>query len=195
MYTHSSPHELKLMLILEEITEDPKAKMQWKLYWRNVVQRYRVMVEGWPAKYPFKNLSDVTSSLVDLEDLLRKWQCGAIHWRKLSEVEFTQMNLHRDQNIENGTIVDPAIRRRRSDCGQKRRRNTDPSLSHPSKKQRSRSHITDEDNDSASDTPANEIVGDSQPSGSTTTTIRSTEHVDGEANADATSSTGSGLFV
>jgi hypothetical protein len=171
---------MKLTQILEEITEDPKAKMQWKLYWRNVVRRYHVMVEGWPEKYPFKNLSDVTSSLVDLEDLLRKWQCGTIHWRKLSVAEFTQMDLHRDQNIENGTIVDPAIRRRRSDCGQKRRRNMDPSLLHPSKKPRSRSHVSDDDDDSAGEHGQDPPAVDNSPArGSTAAAVGSTEGIDG----------------
>jgi hypothetical protein len=119
--------------------------MQWKLYWRNVVRRYRVIIEGWPDELPFKNLSDVSSSFADLESLLRKWRSGVVHWRKISDEEFTEMEGERDHQIEAGTIQEPGRRCRRSDYGTKRARK-DNSEQRPSKKHRSRSHIsTDED--------------------------------------------------
>jgi hypothetical protein len=119
--------------------------MQWKFYYRNVVKRYQVVVEGWPPSYPFKNLSDVSGSVVDLENLLRKWRHGAIHWRKLSSEEFATMDSERDAEIVNGNIPEPVPRRRRSDHGKKRSRNSDPSGS--SKRRRSGSAITDTDDD------------------------------------------------
>ncbi|KAG2365336.1 hypothetical protein BDR07DRAFT_1481456 [Suillus spraguei] len=63
----------------EEITQDPKAWMHWAHYWRNVVQRYLVVIEGWPENIPFVNLSTVSSALPDLEMLLDKWKTGEIH--------------------------------------------------------------------------------------------------------------------
>lgn len=96
--------------------------MEWKHYWRNVVKRYHVMIEGWPSTIPFRNLSEASSSLSDLESLLRKWRCGTIHWKRLDESEFEALDATRDQQIENGEIDAPVARRRRSDFGKKRPR-------------------------------------------------------------------------
>ncbi|EGN96571.1 hypothetical protein SERLA73DRAFT_154090 [Serpula lacrymans var. lacrymans S7.3] len=70
---------------LRVITDDPKAKMHWKNYWRNIIQCYQIVIEGWPEHIPFANLSEVSSGLPDLEMLLHKWESGEIHWRQLSE--------------------------------------------------------------------------------------------------------------
>ncbi|KAG1749167.1 uncharacterized protein EDB91DRAFT_1011812, partial [Suillus paluster] len=48
------------------ITQDPSARMHWANYWRSVVQRYLVVIEGWPDNIPFVNLSNVSSTLPDL---------------------------------------------------------------------------------------------------------------------------------
>ncbi|KAH7917298.1 hypothetical protein BV22DRAFT_990071, partial [Leucogyrophana mollusca] len=92
------------------ITGDQKAKMHWKLYWRNIVQRYQVKIEGWPSNIPFANLSDTSSALPDLESLLRKWKSGAIHWEKLSEVEYERLNNERNGQLENGELEEPCRR-------------------------------------------------------------------------------------
>lgn len=68
--------------------------MQWVHYWRNVVQRYLVICEGWPVDMPFENLSKVSSLLTDLEMLLRKWKSGDIYWRQMENEEFEE--LHRE---------------------------------------------------------------------------------------------------
>ena len=107
------------------VTSDGKARMEWKQYWRNVVKRYQVIVEGWPADIPFCNLSETSSALPDLENLLRKWRCGKIYWRKLSEAELNRLDLERDAQIENGELAAPTPRRRRSDYGKKRPRTKD----------------------------------------------------------------------
>ncbi|KAG6875862.1 hypothetical protein C0992_001988 [Termitomyces sp. T32_za158] len=107
---------------LREITQVSDAKMEWKHYWRNVVKRYLVVIEGWPPGIPFENLSSVSSSLTALEDLLRKWRCGTTYWKALSESEFNDLDTARDRQIEDGDITPPAPRRRRSDCGKKRSR-------------------------------------------------------------------------
>ena len=131
------------------ITEDPNARMQWVYYWRNIVQRYQVKIEGWPEKFPFKNLSEFSSSITDLEDFLRKWRAGKIYWHKLSDEEFIKLDTERDHDIEAGKI-NPPTRRRRSDLGKKRPRDghKGDSRQGPSKKHRSRSVIdTDTDSD------------------------------------------------
>lgn len=91
--------------------------MEWAYYWCNVVQRYQVIIDGWPADIPFKNLSGL-GSIVALESLTRKWKVGNIHWKHLTDDEFTALDAARNADIENGTIVPPF--RRRSSHGTKR---------------------------------------------------------------------------
>jgi hypothetical protein len=105
------------------ITENPEARMQWKYYWRNVVQRYSVKIEGWPKEFPFTNLSDASSTLTNLEALLHKWQNGTVFWRKLSTDELGKLNTERACQLENGEISAPTPRRPRSDQGKKRSTN------------------------------------------------------------------------
>lgn len=94
--------------------------MEWKHYWNNVVQRYSVIIEGWPVGIPFKNLSGSSSALPELEQLLQMWQSGEIYWKKLSDDELDALKIERNKQIEAGTIQVPHPRRRRSDHGKKR---------------------------------------------------------------------------
>jgi len=96
--------------------------MEWKNYWDKVVQRYRVKIEGWPSGIPFANLSEASSALPELKNLLQQWQDGRTHWRKLSHTEYTALELEHNHQIETQEISPPAPRRRRSDYGKKRSR-------------------------------------------------------------------------
>jgi hypothetical protein len=74
--------------------------MRWPSYWKDVVCKYRVVVEGWPHnEVPFRNLSDV-SNLQKLEILLKGWQSGEIYFRRLSETEFEGLRAARAAHIE-----------------------------------------------------------------------------------------------
>jgi hypothetical protein len=95
--------------------------MEWKLYFRNVVKRYHVIIEGWPSEIEFVNLSDASSSIDTLERLLRRWKQGTTYWKKLTQEEFEQLEDERDAQIESGKINVPAPRRTRSDKGKKRK--------------------------------------------------------------------------
>ena len=67
--------------------------MGWsrKAYMKNVVQRYRVRIEGWPrGEVPFRNLSDV-SNLPKLELLLRGWKEGTIRFVPITEAQYAAM--------------------------------------------------------------------------------------------------------
>ena len=67
--------------------------MGWsrKSYMKNVVQRYRVRIEGWPLnEVPFRNLSDV-SNLPKLELLLRGWKDGSIRFCAITEAQYAAM--------------------------------------------------------------------------------------------------------
>ncbi|KAI0819338.1 hypothetical protein BC628DRAFT_1413783 [Trametes gibbosa] len=75
------------------ITHDASASMSWsrRSYMKNVVNRYRVRIEGWPhAEVPFRNLSDV-SNLGKLERLLRGWKDGTIRFVRLSDEQHRAM--------------------------------------------------------------------------------------------------------
>lgn len=95
--------------------------MQWANYWRNVVQRYQVMIEGWPDNFPFANLSAVSRGLPELKNLLRKWRSGAIFWKHLTSDEFERLQKEHEEKIESGDIVEHR-RHPRSDRGKKRQR-------------------------------------------------------------------------
>jgi len=99
------------------ITGVPAAKMQWACYFRNIVTRYSVAIEGWPPRIPFKNLSTVSSALPDLEALLRMWESGAIFWKKLSN-EYTALRSERDAKLNSGEFIEHT-RKTRSDKGTK----------------------------------------------------------------------------
>jgi len=122
--------------------------MQWAYYWRNVVRRHQVCIEGWPEKHPFKNLSEISIPITDLEDILRQLRAGRIYWRKLTDEEFNELDEQREADILAGNIKEPA-RRRRSDYGKKRPRNKNASDGNqgPAKKHRSRSIIDTDDED------------------------------------------------
>ncbi|KAL4077484.1 hypothetical protein J3A83DRAFT_4087980, partial [Scleroderma citrinum] len=77
-----------MLPLSEEITGEPRAKMQWAHYFHNIIACYLVTIEGWPNCIPFTNLSTVSSALLDLEMLLRMWESGSIYWKQLSEEEY-----------------------------------------------------------------------------------------------------------
>ncbi|KAG1781290.1 hypothetical protein EV702DRAFT_962745 [Suillus placidus] len=115
---------IKPSVSIKTVAKDPDAKMQWVQYWRNVVKRYSVIIEGWPEQIPFANLSTVSNSLPELEMLLRKWRSGAIYWKRLTPEELERMDKERDKGIEDGAIVEKR-RHTRSDKGKKRRHDAD----------------------------------------------------------------------
>ncbi|KIK20613.1 hypothetical protein PISMIDRAFT_62254, partial [Pisolithus microcarpus 441] len=101
------------------ITGQPNAKMQWAHYFRNVVTRYLVSIEGWPDRIPFTNLSTVSSVLPDLEMLLRKWEAGSTFWKLLNNQDYEVLCRERDAKLNSGELVE-GTRRTRSDKGTKR---------------------------------------------------------------------------
>ncbi|KAG2347749.1 hypothetical protein BDR05DRAFT_944774 [Suillus weaverae] len=84
----------------EEVTSDPSTKMQLADYFCNVVQWYKVIVEGWPENIPFTNLSQSSSALQDLEMLCHRWDTGKIYWRALSDDEFAQLCKEHEDKLE-----------------------------------------------------------------------------------------------
>ena len=107
---------------LGDAVKDSSIVMHWTHYWRDIVTRHHVIIDGWPDNVPFKNLSDVSSSLQALESLLRKWESGEVFWKLLTDVEFKEMDLERDASIENGMTLESHARRTHSDKGKKQSR-------------------------------------------------------------------------
>ena len=106
-------------MISEQITCVPKAKMQWAHYFRNVITPYLVAIEGWPTCTPFTNLSTVSSTLPDLELLLRMWESGSIFWKRLSVGQYEALRFECDAKLNSGELVQHT-HRTHSDKGQKR---------------------------------------------------------------------------
>ena len=96
--------------------------MEWKYYWTKVVARYHVMIDGWPATIPFKNLSIASSPLADVNTLLQRWQEGKIYWKQLTPAEAEKLI---DDMKSRGEVEEPAPRHTRSDRGKKRKRHAD----------------------------------------------------------------------
>lgn len=96
--------------------------MEWKFYFRNIVQRYSVKIEGWPFHLVrFQNLSEVSSPYGSLKTLLNNWITGKTRWIELGEDELEELVREREEQVANGEIQEPAQRRPRSDRGKKRR--------------------------------------------------------------------------
>ncbi|KAI5989961.1 hypothetical protein EDD15DRAFT_2198310 [Pisolithus albus] len=132
--------------MLGDITGDPKAKMQWAQYFRNVVACYHIAIEGWPDTVVFANLSSTSSSLSQLEVLLRKWEMGSTYWKKLSDNKFRELQQERNERLERGEIQAHS-RCTHSDKGKK---HTPRSLNAPSNKTyKSVAIINDNDDESA----------------------------------------------
>lgn len=133
--------------------------MEYKLYHENVIRRHRVMLMGWPQNMPFKNLSECSSSLQELQGLLERLLNGETYWKTITDDELDQLEDERKKRIEDGEIAPPAPRRRRSDYGKtKKRKQDDVSSSDkdsdPPRKRRKRKYkstpTVDNDEDSGS---------------------------------------------
>lgn len=136
---------------LRSITGDPSIRMEWKWYWRNVVSRHSVIIEGWPAAIPFQNLSTESRTISELASLLQKWRRGVIFWKTLTAEELQTLTMNRQHQINGGELETPAPRRRRSDFGKKRQRNTEDNDGNP-RSRKSRKHISPDTIDSDDDT-------------------------------------------
>ncbi len=96
--------------------------MEWKFYFRNVVQQYSIKIEGWPVHLVrFQNLSEVSSPYDSLKTLLNNWSSGITYWKELSEDELEELVREREGQVATGEIQEPPQRRPRSDRGKKRR--------------------------------------------------------------------------
>ncbi|KAG1877154.1 hypothetical protein C8R48DRAFT_768703 [Suillus tomentosus] len=106
MFTQRSVSKFRNSKGLVEITKDEGAKMHWTNYFQSVVQHYQVIIEGWPVKIPFVNLSKASSALPDLKMLEWKWRAGTICWREIDEEELLKLLEECNEKLESWEIVD-----------------------------------------------------------------------------------------
>jgi len=113
---------------------------------------------------PFANLSSASSSLSQLELLLRKWEMGATYWKELTDEEFEELRRERNEQLESGAVMEPS-HRTRSDKGKKRTcsaaANSEDSLRR-SKKVKSAATVNDEDSEGGEEQVSGEQVGGEQ---------------------------------
>ena len=107
---------------------------------------------------PFRNLSEASNSLTELEMLLRKWHCGKVYWREVTETEFQDLDHDRDNQIESGELAGPTPRHRHSDCGKKRPR-TNPAGDTQKKLHRTVVDSDEEEEGSAQSRPGTDAEG------------------------------------
>ncbi|KIK14559.1 hypothetical protein PISMIDRAFT_116809, partial [Pisolithus microcarpus 441] len=90
----------------EQVTGNPRAKMEWQYYFWNIVLHYHIVVEGWLMTIPFVNLSSASSSLSVLEMLMWKWELGSIYWKTLMDGEYNKLWKEQDGQIECSEITE-----------------------------------------------------------------------------------------
>ncbi|KAF8580079.1 hypothetical protein K439DRAFT_1620078 [Ramaria rubella] len=97
---------------LWEITGNPALDMSWKNYEENIVDQYRVVLDGWPssvfdpAKLGYKGLQTILDALED----------RSCKWCRLTDDEFTA----RKNNIAANGGIKKLARKERSDKGKSR---------------------------------------------------------------------------
>jgi hypothetical protein len=155
------------MELLGEIMGNESTQMRYKDFWPKIVRRYKVEITGWPSDIPFKDLSEGSRSLSDLESLLRKWKNGTVHWKKLTDEEYTRRENDRDERIERGEIT---VRKRqsRSDAGTKRRSYSGSTQARKKARTTSGAVIQPSDDESGNsddntDVPTNSTAGTAAP--------------------------------
>ncbi|KAJ7257424.1 hypothetical protein C8J57DRAFT_1648487, partial [Mycena rebaudengoi] len=94
--------------------------MAYTWYEEDVVQRYNVIMEGWPAA-PFINLSAMSTSLPNLRTLMHDLQTGECAFRKLLPAEAAERRKKWEANVAAGRIV-AKHRAERCDKGSSRKR-------------------------------------------------------------------------
>lgn len=93
---------------LIEATGDPKAVMSYANYQQNIVEKYHVVLEGWPFPV-LRNLSQESAPNSTLVQLLRSLRIGDCYFRKLSVDEIAKLSSH--DNLPTSTTQKKSSRR------------------------------------------------------------------------------------
>lgn len=107
------------------ITGEPKLKMQYKTFFRDITIKYRVALRNWPQKQ-LNAPGSMGHSLPAITKLLDLVDSGEIFFEILEEEELAQMVEEENRRISAGE-VEVATRRIRKDAGTKRQLAADES--------------------------------------------------------------------
>ncbi|KAJ6544873.1 hypothetical protein DFH09DRAFT_1321729 [Mycena vulgaris] len=109
---------MKKMLV--DAARDPNAKMSYRWFEEDIVQRYGIVLEGWtPAR--FVNPSELSTSLVTLRTLLDAIKGGDCAFRRLDADEAVARRKEWDADVAAGKVI-AKHRNERSDVGVPRKR-------------------------------------------------------------------------
>lgn len=119
----SAPHHSPV-LKLGLISGQPKAKMQYKTFFRDITIKLQVVLRNWPHKQ-FKAPGSMGHSLPAITKLLDLVNSGSIFFEVVDDEELQQMIEDENRKIATGE-VEVATRRIRKDAGttSKRQRNS-----------------------------------------------------------------------
>ncbi|EKM49344.1 uncharacterized protein PHACADRAFT_106988, partial [Phanerochaete carnosa HHB-10118-sp] len=103
-----------------DITGNTSAGMEYVNYETQIIQRYGVVLVGWPKDLPFVNPNDLTNNLTTLELLLQALNNGTCHFIRPTDAELSQRKAAWLAGVANGTVEAPKQRKKRSDAGKPR---------------------------------------------------------------------------
>lgn len=98
------------------ITGHAKAKMAYKNFEQDIVQRYSINLLGWPAGLKFTNPSDLSDSLPPLQALVDALNDDSCKFVQLSATELKARRERTAADIQAGTAIAHA-RKQRRDAG------------------------------------------------------------------------------
>lgn len=101
------------------VTGEPKAKMFYKTFFRDITLKYDVVLRNWPHKQ-LKAPGSMGNSLPAMIKLLDLVNSGEIFFEIVDEEELQQLIEEEDEKISGGE-VEVATRKTRKDAGLKRR--------------------------------------------------------------------------
>ncbi|KAF8524123.1 hypothetical protein BU17DRAFT_63481 [Hysterangium stoloniferum] len=99
-----------------KITGEDGLNMEWTAYEDLIIDKYHVILDGWPKDIVFNPADLGTKSLAMVIAALEDGTCN---WKKLTEESYIKYVQERERKIQAGEVHIPKCKRR-SDAGQKR---------------------------------------------------------------------------
>ncbi|KAI6032449.1 hypothetical protein EDC04DRAFT_2605189 [Pisolithus marmoratus] len=115
--------------------------------------------DGWLETVPSANLSSASSSLLQLEGLLQKWEMGTTYWKVLSDDELEQLQQSRNEQLESGEIEEHS----HCTCSDKGKKRTLHSSAAASNKKYKSATTIDNEDDEESGEPSENAQAPMQP--------------------------------
>jgi hypothetical protein len=148
-----------LNLNLVEITGNETVTMQYVDYEDKIVQRYGIELVGWTYE-KFINPSELSTSLLGLQELLDAINNGTCKFVKLTVLQLRERRQALQKNIREGNVPGPKARKPRKDRGTKRTVESGGSdVENQQPKPKKRRSTTGKKNQARP--KSNEVVGDS----------------------------------